>query len=72
MERVSREDEESIIDQSEQARLAEETPLLPARMINEYTYCPRLAYLMWVQTEWDETSDTVEGAPSAANWPRPH
>ncbi|HLH93808.1 MAG TPA: hypothetical protein VKW08_01685 [Xanthobacteraceae bacterium] len=22
-----------------------ETPLLPARMINEYVYCPRLAFL---------------------------
>ena len=36
-------------------------PLLPARMINEYAYCPRLAYLMWVQGEWDDSSDTVEG-----------
>jgi CRISP-associated protein Cas1 len=36
-------------------------PLLPARMINEYQYCPRLAYLEWVQGEWSESSDTVEG-----------
>ncbi|MBX5462204.1 MAG: CRISPR-associated endonuclease Cas1 [Steroidobacteraceae bacterium] len=36
-------------------------PLLPARMINEYQYCPRLAYLEWVQGEWSENSDTVEG-----------
>ena len=36
-------------------------PLLPARMINEYTYCPRLAYLEWVQGEWAESADTVEG-----------
>jgi len=27
-------------------------PLLPARMVNEYQYCPRLAYLEWVQGEW--------------------
>jgi len=26
-------------------------PLLPARMANEYQYCPRLAYLEWVQGE---------------------
>lgn len=26
-------------------------PLLPARMLNEYQYCPRLAYLEWVQGE---------------------
>lgn len=37
------------------------TPLLPARMVNEYTYCPRLAYLEWVQGEWAESADTVEG-----------
>lgn len=23
--------------------------LVPARMVNEYVYCPRLAYLEWVQ-----------------------
>jgi CRISPR-associated endonuclease Cas1/CRISPR-associated protein Cas4 len=38
-----------------------ETPLLPARMVNEFVYCPRLAYLMWTQSEWVETGDTVEG-----------
>lgn len=37
------------------------TPLLPARMVNEYVYCPRLAYLEWVQGEWADTADTVEG-----------
>lgn len=37
------------------------TPLLPARMVNEYNYCPRLAYLEWVQGEWAESADTVEG-----------
>ena len=36
-------------------------PLLPARMVNEYQYCPRLAYLEWVQSEWAESADTVEG-----------
>ena len=36
-------------------------PLVPARMVNEYVYCPRLAYLEWVQGEWLESSDTVEG-----------
>jgi CRISP-associated protein Cas1 len=36
-------------------------PLLPARMINEYQYCQRLAYLEWVQGEWAESADTVEG-----------
>ncbi len=36
-------------------------PLLPARMINEFVYCPRLAYLEWVQGEWAESADTAEG-----------
>jgi CRISPR-associated endonuclease Cas1/CRISPR-associated protein Cas4 len=35
--------------------------LLPARMVNEYQYCPRLAYLEWVQGEWSESADTVQG-----------
>ncbi len=36
-------------------------PLVPARMVNEHVYCPRLAYLMWSQAEWAETGDTVDG-----------
>jgi len=42
--------------------LADDQPLLPARMINEYVYCPRLAYLEWVQGEWADSADTVEGS----------
>lgn len=38
-----------------------DVPVLPARMVNEYQYCPRLAYLEWVQGEWVESADTVEG-----------
>lgn len=38
-----------------------DTPLVPARMVNEYVYCPRLAYLMWTQAEWAESADTVDG-----------
>ncbi|BCO32900.1 CRISPR-associated exonuclease Cas4/endonuclease Cas1 fusion [Thiohalobacter sp. COW1] len=41
--------------------LSGDMPLLPARMVNEYSYCPRLAYLEWVQGEWAESGDTVEG-----------
>lgn len=40
---------------------AGDEPLIPARMVNEYSYCPRLAYLEWVQGEWAESSDTVRG-----------
>lgn len=41
--------------------LSGDLPLMPARMVNEYTYCPRLAYLEWVQGEWADSGDTVEG-----------
>lgn len=41
--------------------LAADQPLIPARMVNEYQYCPRLAYLEWVQGEWAESADTVQG-----------
>ena len=42
--------------------LTGDMPLLPARMVNEYQYCPRLAYLEWVQGEWAASADTVDGA----------
>lgn len=41
--------------------LSGDLPLLPARMVNEYQYCPRLAYLEWVQGEWADSTDTVDG-----------
>ena len=36
-------------------------PLLPARMVNEYEYCPWLAYPEWVQGERADSFDTVQG-----------
>ncbi len=47
-------------------------PLVPARMVNEFVYCPRLAYLMWGQAEWAETSDTVDGHRIHARTDRPN
>ena len=41
--------------------LPDDVPPLPARMVSEYVYCPRLAYLMWVQQEWEDSADTVDG-----------
>ena len=41
--------------------LSGDMPLLPARMVNEYQYCPRLAYLEWVQGEWADSIDTLDG-----------
>ena len=42
-------------------RRHEDAPLIPARILNEFVYCPRLAYLEWVQKEWADSADTVEG-----------
>ena len=36
-------------------------PLVPARMVNEWVYCPRLAYLEWVDGEWADSGDTEQG-----------
>jgi hypothetical protein len=35
--------------------------LIPARMLNEFCYCPRLAYLEWVQGEFADNLETREG-----------
>ncbi len=35
---------------------------IPARMLNEFTYCPRLFYLEYVQREWAESADTLDGS----------
>jgi CRISPR-associated protein Cas1 len=34
---------------------------IPARMLNEFAYCPRLYYLEHVQQEWAHSVDTLEG-----------
>lgn len=35
--------------------------LVPARMVNEFEYCPRLFFLEWVQSRFMDNADTVEG-----------
>lgn len=42
--------------------LSPQTPFIPVRMVNEFVYCPRLAYLEWVQGEFAHSADTIEGA----------
>ena len=36
--------------------------LLPARMVNEFVYCPRLFYYEWVDALFAHSADTIEGA----------
>lgn len=38
-----------------------ESDHLPARMVNEFVYCPRLFYLEHVDAEWAHNADTLEG-----------
>src|SRR5882672_11133226 len=35
---------------------------LPARMVNEFCYCPRLFFYEWVEGLFAESVDTIEGA----------
>jgi len=35
---------------------------LPARMLNEFVYCPRLFYYEWVEGVFAHSADTVEGS----------
>jgi CRISPR-associated protein Cas1 len=51
--------------------MLESVDLVPARMLNEFTYCPRLAYLEWVQGEWADNPDTLDGAFVHRNADRP-
>ncbi|QDU39638.1 CRISPR-associated protein Cas4/endonuclease Cas1 fusion [Maioricimonas rarisocia] len=42
-------------------RPPEADALIPVRMLNEFTYCPRLGYLEWVQGEWADNLETRQG-----------
>lgn len=35
--------------------------LVPARMVNEFSYCPRLFYLEWVESQFADSDDVVDG-----------
>ena len=35
---------------------------LPARMVNEFVYCPRLFFYEWVEGVFQESADTIEGS----------
>ena len=44
----------------------EEPLLVPARILNEVTYCERLAYLEWVQSEFAHNEFTLDGVHTHA------
>lgn len=41
--------------------IAEVPELVPARMVNEFSYCPRLFFLEWAQGRFVDNTETVEG-----------
>ena len=49
----------------------EPTDLVPVRMLNEFVYCPRLAYLEWVQGEFRDNRETIEGRDAHRRVDRP-
>jgi CRISPR-associated protein Cas1 len=51
--------------------LQPELDLIPVRMLNEFTYCPRLAYLEWAQGEFTDNLETKQGTFGHRNVDRP-
>ncbi len=64
-------DLEAILTGGGENAVATEAELVPARMLNEFTYCPRLAYLEWVQGEFRENLETREGTFGHRNVDQP-
>ncbi len=64
-------DLEAILSGEGENAVATEAELVPARMLNEFTYCPRLAYLEWVQGEFRDNLETREGTFGHRNVDRP-
>lgn len=61
----------SILSGEGENAVDDEADLVPARMLNEFTYCPRLAYLEWIQGEFRDNLDTREGTFGHRNVDRP-
>ena len=55
-------DNESASSATQSSAKIPDDALLPVRMLNEFTYCPRLGYLEWVQGEWAENLETRQGS----------
>lgn len=45
--------------------------LIPVSMLARYTYCKRLAYLEWIQGEFDTNADVVDGTYKHRNVDKP-
>ena len=60
-----------LMGEDEEAAPYADEDLIPARMLNEFTYCPRLAYLEWVQGEFTDNLDTKQGTFGHRNVDKP-
>src|SRR6185312_14662378 len=55
----------AVLPEPDPRRLARKRELpdyLPARMVNEFVYCPRLFFYEWVDGVFQESADTLEGS----------
>src|SRR3954470_2915081 len=53
----------SAVPNLEEAQPSRQLPdYLPARMVNEFVYCPRLFFYEFVEKVFRESSDTLEGS----------
>ncbi|MDB5387910.1 MAG: CRISPR-associated protein Cas1, partial [Planctomycetaceae bacterium] len=53
------------------ASVRDDADLLPVRMLNEFTYCPRLAYLEFIHGEFTDNLETKQGTFGHRNVDRP-
>lgn len=60
-----------MFDSRDSSPQGDEQETVPARMLNELAYCPRLFHLEWVQSEWAPNSDTLAGERQHARHDRP-
>ena len=42
--------------------------LIPVRMLTQYVYCKRLAYMEWVQGEFAYNTEVVDGKYEQPDW----
>ena len=50
-----------MMEDTEEQEMDNSQPLTPVRRLMQYVYCRRLAYLEWVQQEWDDNYYTEDG-----------
>lgn len=64
-------DLEALLTGAGENAVEREEELVPARMLNEFTYCPRLAYLEFVQGEFRDNLETRQGTFGHRNVDKP-